>query len=90
MFDPGRPFHPSLFLGKSRSLSKEGAPEKRFTWEGSGLTRKHYIRLESGARNKHSSLSGLFIIYEENCVVNATPASCTSMQISDRAEKARQ
>ncbi len=35
MFVPGRPLEPTLmFLGKARSQSLSGAPEKRFTQKG--------------------------------------------------------
>ncbi len=48
---PGKPFQPFLMLvGEARSLSQSGAPERCFTWEGSGLTRQHQTRLERLAR----------------------------------------
>ncbi len=43
-------------MGKSKDLHKIGAPEKWFTWVSSGVTRKHYVRLERLARYEHSSL----------------------------------
>ncbi len=47
VFVPGKPFQPYLmFAGKARSLPQSGAPEKSFTWVGSGLTCKHSTRLE--------------------------------------------
>jgi hypothetical protein len=56
-FVPGKPFQPSLiFVVKARSLPKSGAPERQFTWVGSGLTRKHKTKLERLARDKHPSL----------------------------------
>ncbi len=39
---PGKLFQPSLMcVGKARSLAKSGAPERLFTFSGSGLTHKH-------------------------------------------------
>jgi hypothetical protein len=40
----------------ARSLPYSGAPERRFKWVGSYITRKHYTRLENLARDKRSSL----------------------------------
>ncbi len=52
-----RPFQPSLmFVGKARILPYSGPPERSFTYVGSGLTPKHWTRLEWLARDKHSSL----------------------------------
>ncbi len=43
----GIPTRPILiFAGKARNLSKSGAPERYFTREGSGLTHKHYHKVE--------------------------------------------
>jgi hypothetical protein len=44
------------FEGKARGLPKSGAPEKCFARVGSGLTHKHWTRLERPATDKHSSL----------------------------------
>jgi hypothetical protein len=42
VFGPGKPFQPSLmFEGKTRSLSKSGAPQLSFIRVGSALNRKH-------------------------------------------------
>ncbi len=57
MFVSGKPFQPSLeFVGKARSLSQSGAPERLLNRVGSGLTHKDKTRLERLARDKHSSL----------------------------------
>jgi len=45
-----------MFVGEARSLSYSGAPERSLTLVGSGLTRKHWTRLERLARDKNSSL----------------------------------
>ncbi len=37
-----------------------------FTWVSSSLGHKHQTRLERPARDKHSSLFGLFVSYNEN------------------------
>ncbi len=50
MFVPGRPFKPSLFVGKA------GVTERCFTRVGSSLTSIHKTRLEKPVRDKHSSL----------------------------------
>jgi hypothetical protein len=43
VFVPVKPFQPSqMFAGKASSLPCCGAPERYFTWVGSGLTCKHY------------------------------------------------
>jgi hypothetical protein len=47
-----------MFTGNGRSLPKSGAPES------SGFT-YNYTGLESPARDKHCSLFGPFVIYEE-------------------------
>jgi hypothetical protein len=53
MLVAGKPVQSSLvFVGKAWS----GAPERCFTWVGSGLTRKYWTRLERLAKDKHSSL----------------------------------
>jgi hypothetical protein len=54
---PAKPFWPSVILaGKARIQPKMGAPERCFTWVGSGLTHRHYTRLERVVREKHTSL----------------------------------
>jgi len=56
VFDVEKPFQPNLmFVGKATGPHLSGAPERCFTWVGSGLTRKHYTRLERLVREKHSS-----------------------------------
>jgi hypothetical protein len=57
VFVPGKPFQQSLmFLDKTRGLPQSVAPERCYTWVGSGLTRKHLTKLERLGRGKHSSL----------------------------------
>jgi hypothetical protein len=42
MFVNGKFFRPSLvFVGKGSGLRWSGAPERRLSWLGSGLTHKH-------------------------------------------------
>ncbi len=45
-----------MFGDEERSLPQRGAPERCFTRVGSGLSRKHYTRLERLATDKHLSL----------------------------------
>jgi hypothetical protein len=52
-----------IFAGKARSLPLSEAPERYFTQICSGLTYKHYTRLEEFARDKHSSLLEKFVNY---------------------------
>jgi hypothetical protein len=52
-----------MFVVKARSLPKSGAPERHFNFVGSGLTRKHFTRLERLARNKHPSLLWKVVTY---------------------------
>jgi hypothetical protein len=51
-------------VGEARSLPKSGAPEMCFTQVGSGLTCKHQTRLDSLARDKHSSLIRKIVNYD--------------------------
>jgi hypothetical protein len=68
VFVPDRPFQSSLlFLGKARRLLESGALERFFTRVGPGLT--HILSIEKPARNKHYSLLGPFVGYEENKVL---------------------
>jgi hypothetical protein len=70
MFDPGTPFQPCLIIvGEARSLTLSGAPERCFTWVGSGITRKYYNRLERLARDKHSSLLHKFANYGQKSFI---------------------
>ncbi len=47
LFVPGKPIQPSLiFVGNARGLPYSGAPERYFPRVGSGLTHKHWTRLE--------------------------------------------
>jgi hypothetical protein len=63
-----------MFVGKPRNLPKTDAPERLFTqptWVNnlsgaSGLTRKHYTRLESLARDKHYNLLQKFVNYSSD------------------------
>ncbi len=60
MFVSGKALQQSvMFEDKTRSLHKR----RTATWVG--LIRKHYTRLESPIRDKHSSFLGLFIKYGE-------------------------
>ncbi len=52
-----------MFTGKARSPPLSGVPERCITWVGSGLTCKHYTRLERLARHKHSSLLRKLVNY---------------------------
>jgi hypothetical protein len=54
-----------MFVDKARS----GALERSSTWVGSGLTKKHYTRLERLAWDKHFSLFSLFASYKEKKVL---------------------
>ncbi len=64
MFDPGKPFQPSLmFVDKARSHPLRGSPEICFTQVGSGLTHKHYTSLEKLAKDKDSRLLQTFVNY---------------------------
>ncbi len=57
MFVPGRPSQPTLmFVGKLWSLSKSGAAERGFPWEGSNLYTNIIWQEERFAKEKHSSL----------------------------------
>jgi hypothetical protein len=49
------------------------APERCFTRVGSGLTCKHYTRLERLARDKHSSLLQKFVTYGRKKFYNIVP-----------------
>ncbi len=63
MFVLGRFFQPGVkFEGEARSLPKSGAPESCFIRVGSGLTRKHYTRMERPVRGKHSGLFQTLLI----------------------------
>jgi len=52
-----------MFVGEARSLPYRGAPERCFTWIGSGHTCKHWTWLERLARDKHSSLLRKYVNY---------------------------
>ncbi len=66
VFAPGRPFQPSvMFAGKARSLL--------YGRGGSCLSRKHYIRLEKLAKDKHSSLFYPFVSYGEKRICEYGP-----------------
>jgi hypothetical protein len=45
------------------------------TWIGSGLTRKHYTRLERLAWEKHSSLLDPYVSYGEKSFVTTNPVA---------------
>ena len=67
-----------MVLGKVGSLPFSGAHERCFAWVYSSLTRKHYIELERPARNKYSSLLGLFVNYEEKIAVSTAPGTIST------------
>jgi hypothetical protein len=71
VFVSDKPFQPSLMLavGNVRSLPLSGAPERSFSKVSSGLTHKHYTRLERVAKDKYSSLLGPFVSYAEGEVL---------------------
>jgi hypothetical protein len=50
-----------IFVGKARSISKSGAPESFLIQVGSGVTNKHYAKLERLAKDKHSSLLTMYL-----------------------------
>ncbi len=50
-----------------------GTAEKCFTWEGSSFTFKDYTRLEIPAKDKHSSLLGTLVNYDEKKFYNIGP-----------------
>jgi hypothetical protein len=54
-----------MFVGKARGLSSSGVPERCLIWVGSGLTGKHYARLERVARDKNSSLLKQFVNHDK-------------------------
>jgi hypothetical protein len=58
-----------MFVGKARSLPKNGAPERSFTQVGPDLARKLKTWLERPAKIKHSSLLPKLIINEEKNVL---------------------
>jgi hypothetical protein len=64
-----------MFVSKARTLPYSGAPERGFTWIGSGPTRKHFTRLERPVSNKHSSLLVIFVSYGEKSVENTAPGA---------------
>jgi hypothetical protein len=61
-----------LFLGTNRSLPQSGEPERDFTQIGSGLTCKHWNRLEKFATNKHSSLFYICKLLRKSKILNTT------------------
>ncbi len=60
----GKPFQPDLmFVCKVRSLTLSGEHVEFFNRVGFCFTNKHYTRLESLGRDKHSSLLRAFVNY---------------------------
>jgi hypothetical protein len=57
VFVPGRPFQPSLMFTSRAGSYLSGTPP--------GLTLKRYTTVERHGRDKHSSLLGPFLSYEE-------------------------
>ncbi len=69
MFVPGKPFQPSLiFVGMARAYPIVGYLQC-ITWLGSSLTRRHKIRLERLARDKHFSFLRKFLNYRQKSFV---------------------
>jgi hypothetical protein len=52
-----------MFESEARSLPLSGGPERCFTLESTGLSNKHYTRLDRLARDRHSSLLQTFANY---------------------------
>ena len=76
MFVPGKLFQPSLiFVGKA------GAPERCFTREGSGLTCKHYTRLEKLAMDKHPSLLQKSVNYGQKSFITLAPGLKSGLMV---------
>jgi hypothetical protein len=74
VFVSGKYCQPSLmFVGKDRSLPYCGASERCFIHLGSGLTSKHWARLERLARDKHSSLLQKTVNYGRKKFYNIGP-----------------
>jgi hypothetical protein len=72
----GRPFQAiRLFVHEVRSLPYSEAPERIFTQVGSGLTHKHYTRLELLTRDKHTFLLLSFVNYGHKKPYNIGPFS---------------
>jgi hypothetical protein len=53
-----------MFAGKARSLHQSVSPERGFTRVGSGLTNRHYTRLEKLSMDTHTSLLRNFVNYD--------------------------
>jgi hypothetical protein len=67
MLVPGNPFQPSLmYVGTDRSLPNSGAGEMSSTQVGSGLTRKHFSRLERLAMEKPLAFLEKTLAYYEH------------------------
>jgi hypothetical protein len=74
VFVPDKPFQPGvMFVGKARSLLYSEAPGRCFTRVGSGLTHKHYTRLEKLARDKRSRLLQKFKNYGQKRFITLAP-----------------
>ncbi len=62
----GRPFEPSLMFVSKAGAFPSGVTFKCFTLrQVTRIPHKHYTFLENPARNKHFSLMGPFVSYEE-------------------------
>jgi hypothetical protein len=64
-----------MFVDEARSLPQSGTPERGFTLVGSGLTHKHWTRLEKLARDKHSIILRKSINYGQKKFYNIGPRS---------------
>ncbi len=79
-------FSPVLcYLGNARGLPQGGAPEKCLTCEGSGLTHKHWTRLEKLTRLNHSNLLQIFVNYVRKSFMTLGP--CDTVIILLRPNK---
>jgi hypothetical protein len=74
LFVPSIPFHASLVFASKARACPCGAPFRHSPLgQAPGLDRKYYTRLKRIARDKHSSLFGLFPSVEEKSFVTLAP-----------------
>jgi len=74
VFVPGESFQPSLMsMFKASNLPDSRALDRCFTQVSSGLTSKHYTRLERLAKDKHSSLLRKSVNYGRNFFIVQAP-----------------
>jgi hypothetical protein len=66
----GRPFKPTLMFVSKAGAFPSGVTFKCLTLRQiTGIPHKHYTLLEKFGRNKHFSLLGQFVTYEEKKVL---------------------